>query len=66
MALCTIANWGANFLVAQTFLSLSDAITRQGVFFLYAVLAVLSLVFFALRVPETKGRQLEEIQQDLA
>jgi len=65
MAVCTIVNWGANFLVAQTFLSLSNAISRQGVFFLYAVLAVLSLVFFAIRVPETKGRPLEEIQEEL-
>jgi sugar porter (SP) family MFS transporter len=66
MAVCTVANWGANFLVAQTFLSLSKAITQQGVFFLYAVLAVLSLTFFAFRVPETKARQLEEIQEELA
>jgi sugar porter (SP) family MFS transporter len=65
MAVCTIFNWGANFLVAQTFLSLANAITQAGVFFLYAVLAVLSLAFFAWRVPETRGRALEEIQQDL-
>ena len=65
MAVCTIFNWGANFLVAQTFLSLSNAITRQGVFFLYAGLAVLSIAFFSLRVPETKGRALEEIQEEL-
>ena len=32
MAICTIVNWGANFLVAQTFLTLTAAITRQGVF----------------------------------
>lgn len=65
MSVCTIANWGANFLVAQTFLSLSEAITRQGVFFLYAALAVASVVLFARWVPETKGRSLEEIQNDL-
>ncbi len=65
MSVCTIANWGANFLVAQTFLSLSNAITRQGVFFLYAALAVVSIVFFAMKVPETRGRSLEEIQEDL-
>ncbi len=65
MAVCTIANWGANFLVAQTFLSLSHAITRQGVFFLYAGLAVLSVIFFLAKVPETRGRSLEEIQEDL-
>jgi len=65
MAACTIANWGANFLVAQTFLTLSGAITRQGVFFLYAALAVFAVWFFATRVPETSGRSLEDIQEDL-
>ncbi|WP_310963202.1 sugar porter family MFS transporter [Nocardioides terrisoli] len=65
MATCTIFNWGANFVVAQTFLTLSGAMGRNGVFFLYAGLAVLSIVFFVLRVPETKGRSLEEIQDDL-
>jgi hypothetical protein len=51
--------------VAQTFLSLSGWITRQGVFFLYAGLAVLALVFFVLRVPETRGKSLEQIQEKL-
>ena len=66
MAVSTIANWGANFLVAQTFLTLSGAISRQGVFFLYAGLAVLALAFFVLKVPETKGRSLEDVQGELA
>jgi sugar porter (SP) family MFS transporter len=66
MATATIVNWGANFLVAQTFLSLSGWITRQGVFFLYAALAVLSIAYFAKQVPETRGRSLEDIQADLA
>ena len=65
MSVCTIVNWGANFLVAQTFLTLSGAITRQGVFFLYAAITVASIVFFSLRVPETSGRTLEEIQSEL-
>lgn len=65
MAACTITNWGANFVVAQTFLSLGNLITRQGVFYLYTVLAVLSLVFFVRRVPETRGRSLEEVQAEL-
>lgn len=65
MAVATIANWGANFLVAQTFLTLSGAISRQGVFFLYAVLAVCALVFFAYRVPETRDKTLESLQSEL-
>ncbi len=65
MSVATIANWLANFIVAQTFLTLSSAITRAGVFFLYAGLSVLALVFFVRKVPETGGRSLEEIQEEL-
>ena len=65
MSVSTIANWGANFLVAATFLSLSGAITRQGTFFLYAGMAILALIFFSLRIPETQGKSLEEIQEEL-
>jgi hypothetical protein len=66
MAVTTVCNWGANFVVAQTFLTLSGAITRQGVFFLYAGLAVLALVFFVTRVPETRGKSLEDLQSELS
>jgi sugar porter (SP) family MFS transporter len=65
MSVSTVANWGANFLVAATFLSLSTAITRQGTFYLYAGIAVLAFAFFAWKVPETKGRTLEEVQEEL-
>lgn len=65
MSVCTILNWGANFVVAQTFLTLSSAITRQGVFFLYAALAVVAVIFFWRKVPETTDRSLEQIQTEL-
>ena len=48
------------------FLSLVGAITRQGTFWLYAGFGVLALVFFVLRLPETKDRSLEEIAQELS
>ncbi|MGY4647227.1 hypothetical protein ACVWWN_001023 [Mycobacterium sp. URHB0021] len=56
---------GSNFVVAQTFLSLGKLITRQGVFYLYAVLAAASLVFFVAQVPATRGRSLEDVQAQL-
>jgi predicted MFS family arabinose efflux permease len=65
MSVATVANWGANFLVAVTFLSLGQAITRQGTFFLYTGLGVLAFMFFLSRVPETSNRSLEDIQQQL-
>ncbi len=55
MAVSTVGNWGANFLIAATFLSLATAITRQGTFFLYAGIAVIAFTFFTFKVPETKG-----------
>jgi len=65
MSVSTVANWGANFAISVSFLSLVGVITRPGTFWLYAGLGVVALLFFAWRVPETKGRSLEEIQRDL-
>jgi sugar porter (SP) family MFS transporter len=65
MAVCTIVNWGANFLISYFFLSLVSAIGRPGTFWIYAGFGVLATVFFALRVPETSGRSLEAIERDL-
>ena len=65
MSVATVANWAANFLVAVSFLSLGQAITRQGTFFLYTGLGVLAFMFFLMRVPETSNRSLEEIQDEL-
>ena len=66
MSVSTLGNWAANFLVAATFLSLGHIITRQGTFFLYAAIAVGAFVFFLAKVPETKDRTLEQIQDDLS
>ncbi|MDX3191792.1 sugar porter family MFS transporter [Streptomyces sp. MN03-5084-2B] len=66
MATCTIGNWAANFLVSVTFLSLVELISRPGTFFLYTGISVLALLFFWRKVPETKGRSLEQIQEQLA
>jgi sugar porter (SP) family MFS transporter len=65
MSVCTVANWGFNFLVAFTFLQLISTAGKGGTFFVYAGLGVLALIFFAWKVPETKGRSLEEIESEL-
>jgi sugar porter (SP) family MFS transporter len=62
MAVCTIGNWLANFVVSVSFLSLTNVITRQGTFWLYAAISVAAFIFFAARVPETKDKSLEEIE----
>jgi sugar porter (SP) family MFS transporter len=65
MSVSTVGNWTSNFLVSSFFLSLTTAITREGTFWLYGAFGVISLVFFIARVPETKGRSLEEIEHEL-
>ncbi|MGH2930626.1 MAG: MFS transporter, partial [Solirubrobacteraceae bacterium] len=42
-----------------------SAIGRPGTFWMYAGLGILAAAFFAWRVPETKGRSLEEIEREV-
>jgi sugar porter (SP) family MFS transporter len=65
MSASTVANWASNFLVSTFFLTLTGAITIQGTFWLYAGFGVAAIVFFALRLPETKNRSLEEISDEV-
>jgi hypothetical protein len=65
MSLATISNWGFNLLVTVTFLGLIDLSGRAGTFLIYALLTLAAIIFTAARVPETKGRSLEEIEDAL-
>jgi sugar porter (SP) family MFS transporter len=65
MSVASMANWGANFLVTVSFLTLLGAIGGVGVFFLFGFLTLVALAYFWRKVPETKGRSLQEIERDL-
>jgi MFS family permease len=65
MSLATVANWAANFVVTISFLTLLNAITNAGTFLLFAAITLVALAYFALKVPETKGRTLQDIERDL-
>ncbi len=65
MAVCTMFNWGFNFLISYTFLTLTDKLTKAGAFWLYGFFGLCAIAFFATLVPETKDRSLEEIQGDI-
>lgn len=61
LAVAAAAQWAANFLVSETFPSLASA--GLGLAYgLYAVMALLSLLFVARAVRETRGRELEEME----
>ena len=62
LSLAVVANFGLNLLVAITLEPLQAAVGQSYLFLLYAALCVVSLVFIARVVPETKGKSLEEIE----
>lgn len=45
MSVATIANWGANFVVTISFLTLLGALHGSGTFFLFAFLTAVALVY---------------------
>jgi sugar porter (SP) family MFS transporter len=63
VAVATAANWGSAFLVSQFFLTLIGAIGNSLTFWLFAVFCVIAWVWIYVRVPETKGQSLEQIQK---
>jgi sugar porter (SP) family MFS transporter len=65
MSVAGMANWAANFVVTVSFLTLLNAIGGVGVFFLFGFLTLVALSYFWKKVPETKGRSLQEIERDL-
>jgi MFS family permease len=65
MSVATMANWAANFVVTISFLTLLDALHGVGVFFLFAGLTVVALLYFIKRVPETKGLELAQIEEQI-
>lgn len=44
---------------------LSDGFTLGGLYLIYAILCLLSIVFVVIFVPETKGKSLEEVSKML-
>jgi sugar porter (SP) family MFS transporter len=65
MSVATFANWGANFVVTISFLTLLSVITNAGTFFLYGFLTLVAVLYFWRRVPETKGLRLDDISAQI-
>ncbi|KAH8388864.1 hypothetical protein KR215_002730 [Drosophila sulfurigaster] len=59
-------NWVLAFIITKTFKNLTDGLGTGGTFWLFAGLTVVGIVFVFFIVPETKGKSLNEIQQELA
>ncbi|MEH0110508.1 sugar porter family MFS transporter [Tersicoccus sp. MR15.9] len=63
MAIATATNWIANWLVTLSFPVLRD-MSLSFTYGLYAFFALVSFFFVFFRVPETKGKELEDMTTD--
>ena len=59
-------HWILDFVIASTVLTLIATITPTGMFWFYGLFAILGIFFVLRRVPETKGKTLEEVSEELA
>jgi sugar porter (SP) family MFS transporter len=57
--------WATNGFLALYFPSLVAGIGITGVFFAFAVIGAIALVFVITQVPETRGRSLETLEEDV-
>jgi hypothetical protein len=65
VSIAVTALWMACFLLTYTFPLLNAALGAAGTFWTYATICVAGFLFLYFRLPETKGRTLEEIETDL-
>ncbi|KAH7568949.1 hypothetical protein ACOSP7_012073 [Xanthoceras sorbifolium] len=61
-ALGAVGSRVSSGVVAMSFLSVSHAITVGGTFFVFSLIAALSIAFVHTCIPETKGKSLEQIE----
>jgi sugar porter (SP) family MFS transporter len=65
VSVSTSALWIACFILTYTFPLLNRALGAAKTFWLYALICAAGCVFIFRRVPETKGKTLEEIEREL-
>jgi SP family arabinose:H+ symporter-like MFS transporter len=65
MSIATFALWAACFVLTYTFPLLNKLLNASGTFWLYGIICLLGFWFILKKLPETKGKSLEEIEQDL-
>lgn len=62
LAICGLAQWGANYLVVQSFPAMAEGIGLVGTYALYTASAVISVFLVRSFIKETKGKELEDMQ----
>jgi sugar porter (SP) family MFS transporter len=65
MSIATFALWIACFLLTFSFPILNKSLGSYGTFWVYSLICFAGFLFIKNRLPETKGKSLEEIEKEL-
>lgn len=65
VATCTFALWVGSFTLTYTFPLLNTSLGSFGTFWIYSAVCVAGFILFAAKLPETKGKSLEELEREL-
>lgn len=65
LSIATFALWSACFVLTYTFPLLNKLLNASGTFWLYGVICLFGFWFILKKLPETKGKSLEEIEHEL-
>ena len=65
MATCTFALWVGCCTLTFSFPSMNAALGSSGSFWIYSVICLCAFLFLFHRCPETKGKSLEELEEEL-
>lgn len=65
MAIATLSLWAACFALTYTFPLLNSTLGASGTFWLYGSICFFGWLFIYKKLPETKGKSLEEIEKEI-
>lgn len=65
VATCTFALWIGSFTLTYTFPLLNSSLGSYGTFWIYAAICAIGFALFAAKLPETKGKSLEDLEKEL-
>ena len=65
VATCTFALWVGSSTLTYTFPLLNKLLGSYGTFWIYALVCLCGFLFFLRRLPETKGKSLEQLEKEL-
>ena len=65
VATCTFALWIGSSTLTYTFPLLNKGLGSYGTFWIYSLVCLAGFLFFFSRLPETKGKSLEQLEKEL-